>query len=298
MLLRSSTLTSSNVSRVRICLGDSSSSATSMVNWVVDLASFNSSALPVPRYHTGWTAVPVLRDAPHDLRAGGLDKRGKFAERFLGGPPLVAAGIHGYEVRLLALRRPAVVPLSRHAPAGRLITARLVACAGSDAAWAIGARVAAGLGHSAFFLRAVERRLGAAASAWRLLVGTARWATGRQQPPQHLAGLALGMCADLLRRPLGYQLSPGVAALRPQIDEPVGALDDVQVVLDHQHRVPRVHQPLQNLQQLVHVGEMEAGGGLVQDVEGVPRGDLGQLGGQLDPLRLPAGQRAWTAGPA
>ena len=36
---------------------------------------------------------------------------------------------------------------------------------------------------------------------------------------------------------------------------------------------------------------MQAGGGLVEDVDGVAGGALGQLAGQLDPLRLAARQR-------
>ena len=75
-------------------------------------------------------------------------------------------------------------------------------------------------------------------------------------------------------------------------------LDDVEVVLDDEHRVAGVHQALQNLEQLLHVGEVQTGGGLVEDVERVARGDLGQLGGQLHPLGLAAGQASWTAGPA
>ena len=87
-----------------------------MVNCVEDLASFSSSALPVPRYQTGWTAFPVLRDPPDDLRAGRLHERGQFVQRLLRGPALVVAGVHGDEIGLLALRRPAVVPLPRRLP--------------------------------------------------------------------------------------------------------------------------------------------------------------------------------------
>ncbi len=67
----------------------------------------------------------------------------------------------------------------------------------------------------------------------------------------------------------------------------VRLLDHVQVVLDHQHRVPRVHQPVEHPHQRVHVLEGEAGGRLVQDVHG---GAAGQLRGELDPLGLAAGE--------
>ena len=42
---------------------------------------------------------------------------------------------------------------------------------------------------------------------------------------------------------------------------------------------------------LLDVGEVQAGGGLVEDVERAPGGDLAELAGELDPLGLAAGQR-------
>src|SRR5207248_10304700 len=60
--------------------------------------------------------------------------------------------------------------------------------------------------------------------------------------------------------------------------------------LDHHDRVPLVHQPVQDLEQQAHVFEVQARGRLVQDVEGTARVALGQLGGELDTLRLAAGQ--------
>ena len=70
----------------------------------------------------------------------------------------------------------------------------------------------------------------------------------------------------------------------------VGALDHVQVVLDDHHRVPRVHQALQDLQQLAHIVGVQARGGLVQDIDGAAGGALRELGGQLYPLGLAAGE--------
>ena len=62
-------------------------------------------------------------------------------------------------------------------------------------------------------------------------------------------------------------------------------------MLDHQHRVAGVDQPLEDLQEALDVGEVEAGRRLVEDVERAAGGALGQLGRELDPLRLAAGQR-------
>jgi hypothetical protein len=43
---------------------------------------------------------------------------------------------------------------------------------------------------------------------------------------------------DVLRRPGRDQLAARIPALRAEVDEPVGLLDHVEVVLDHEHRVP------------------------------------------------------------
>ncbi len=61
-------------------------------------------------------------------------------------------------------------------------------------------------------------------------------------------------------------------------------------MLDDQHRVPRVHQPLQNLNELVNVGGVEARGGLVENIDGIASGNPGQLRGKLHPLGLAAGE--------
>ena len=42
-------------------------------------------------------------------------------------------------------------------------------------------------------------------------------------------------------------LPPRVASLRSEVDDVVGRLDDVQIVLDHQDRVPGIPQPMQHI---------------------------------------------------
>jgi hypothetical protein len=79
------------------------------------------------------------------------------------------------------------------------------------------------------------------------------------------------------------------------VDEPVGGFDDVQVVLDDDDGVARVAQLVQHLEQQVDVGKVQAGGGLVQDVERAAGVALAQLLRQLHALRLAARERggAW-----
>ena len=85
--------------------------------------------------------------------------------------------------------------------------------------------------------------------------------------------------------------STAVAALGTHVDEAVGHLDDVEVVLDDEHRVAGIDEALQHVEQLPHVLEVQARRGLVEDVEGLARLLAVQLLGELDALGLAAGER-------
>ena len=61
-------------------------------------------------------------------------------------------------------------------------------------------------------------------------------------------------------------------------------------MLDDDHRVAGVDQAFELRQQLVDVGRVQAGRRLVEDVERAAALLLLQLGGELDALRLAAGQ--------
>lgn len=92
--------------------------------------------------------------------------------------------------------------------------------------------------------------------------------------------------AHLLRRTGHQDAATTGAPLRPQIDDPVGGFDNVQIVLDDDDGVAPVPQLVQHLEQLLDVVEVQPCGRLVQDVEGLAGIPLGELPRQLDPLRL------------
>src|SRR5688572_21267765 len=96
--------------------------------------------------------------------------------------------------------------------------------------------------------------------------------------------------ADLLRRALGDDGAAGVAAFGAHVDEPVGALYYVEVVLDHEDRVAQVGQAVEHVEEVLDVGEVQAGGRLVEDVERVAGGVLAELRREFHPLRLAAGE--------
>src|SRR6266446_1706325 len=68
-----------------------------------------------------------------------------------------------------------------------------------------------------------------------------------QRLPQGLAGVARLVRRNLLRRPLGDEAAAALAAFGAEVDDPVGGLDHIDVVLDHHHRVAGVAQPVQHL---------------------------------------------------
>src|SRR6185437_15240036 len=82
--------------------------------------------------------------------------------------------------------------------------------------------------------------------------------------------------------------------LGSEIDDVIGCLDDIEIVLDHEDRVATIHQRVQNLEQHAHILEVQTRGRLVQNVESASRVPLGQLGRKLDALRLSARKRGGT----
>lgn len=92
-----------------------------------------------------------------------------------------------------------------------------------------------------------------------------------------LSGHILG-CAG------GHQSSATVTALRAEIDDPVGRLNDVEIVLNHHHGITFVTQSLQHEQQLRDVVKMQARGWFIEDVERSAGCSLGEFPGELDAL--------------
>ena len=93
------------------------------------------------------------------------------------------------------------------------------------------------------------------------------------------------------RRAGGHDLAAARAAFGPQVDDPVGRFDHVQIVLDDQHRVAGIDKVVQHFEQHLDVGKVQAGGRLVEQIERAAGALLHQLAGQLDPLGLAAGKR-------
>src|SRR5262249_33983767 len=75
--------------------------------------------------------------------------------------------------------------------------------------------------------------------------GEARGGSGGEQPRQKPAGGRLLARRDLLGSAAGDQLATVVAPFRAEVDDVIGRLDHVQVMLDHDDRVAVFNQPVE-----------------------------------------------------
>jgi hypothetical protein len=71
---------------------------------------------------------------------------------------------------------------------------------------------------------------------------------------------------DLFGGAGGYDLAAAAAALGAHVDDPVGGFDDVEIVLDDQQGAAAFDELAEGAEELGDVVEVEAGGGLVEDV--------------------------------
>src|SRR5579872_512877 len=80
-------------------------------------------------------------------------------------------------------------------------------------------------------------------------VALARFAGGLlQHRLQKLPRIAARRLDDIFRRTPGDDLAAAVAAFGTQIDHPVGGLDDLEIVLDHDYRISLRYQLVQHFQ--------------------------------------------------
>src|SRR4029077_13703158 len=105
-----------------------------------------------------------------------------------------------------------------------------------------------------------------------------------------LAGVGPPVADDLLRRTGGDDFATLVPAFRPEVDDVIGGFQHVEVVLDDDHGVAGIDEAMEHVEQALDVGEVQARGRLVEDIEGLPGVTPAELFRQLDPLRPTAGQ--------
>ena len=65
---------------------------------------------------------------------------------------------------------------------------------------------------------------------------------------------------DLFGGADGDDFAAAVSAFGSHVDQPVGGLDDVEVMFDHQHGIAGGDEPIEHGDQLLDIGEMQTGG--------------------------------------
>ena len=106
-----------------------------------------------------------------------------------------------------------------------------------------------------------------------------------------LAGHGVGVGVEVGDRAAVDDLAAVLAGAGPDVDDPVGDLDGVLVVLDDDQGVAEVLEADQGLDQALVVALVQADAGLVEHVEDADQAGA-DLGGEPDALRLAARQRA------
>ncbi len=80
-----------------------------------------------------------------------------------------------------------------------------------------------------------------------------------ENPSQILPGVGLRFSDNCFRWAGGDDTPAIIPPLGAQVDHPVGGLDHIHVVLDDDHGVPLIGQPVQNIEEFFDVFEVEAG---------------------------------------
>ena len=114
---------------------------------------------------------------------------------------------------------------------------------------------------------------------------------GLENGTEGLAGVRLATTNNRLRTSLCNDPAPSFAAFGTEIDDPIRALYDIEVVLDDEDSIAHIYKAMQDIEQTAYIFEMEARRGLVENVERTASRPLRKLFRELDPLSLTARER-------
>ena len=90
-----------------------------------------------------------------------------------------------------------------------------------------------------------------------------------QHSPQKLPGMTRFARGHFLRRARHHDSATARATFGTEIDHPVGRFDDVQIVLDHEHRIVLIDEPIQHGKQPPDVVAVQSGRRFIENVERV-----------------------------
>ena len=90
-------------------------------------------------------------------------------------------------------------------------------------------------------------------------------------------------------RAFGDDFSALYAAFGAEVDDPVRGLNDVEIMFADHDAVALFHQTVEHIEEFADILKMQAGGGLVQNVERLAGRTAAEFFGEFDALRLAAG---------
>src|SRR3981081_288081 len=100
-----------------------------------------------------------------------------------------------------------------------------------------------------------------------------------------------GAHPDLCGSAIEDDLAAALAGPGSQVEDAVSLQHDLRIVLDPEQRIASVAQPLHDADDSLHVARVQADGGLIEDEQRVDERGA-ERGGEIDPLHLPARERA------
>ncbi len=89
-----------------------------------------------------------------------------------------------------------------------------------------------------------------------------------QHPAEELAGKRTLDLGDLFGGAAGHDKAPLIPPFGSQVDDPIGGLDHLKVVLDHHHGVAGIREAMEDLEELPNVVEVQPRRRLVEHIEG------------------------------
>lgn len=89
-----------------------------------------------------------------------------------------------------------------------------------------------------------------------------------------MASVRAARARDIFRRAMCDDATAMRAAFGAKVDDVVGALDDIQIMLYDKHAIAQRDEALKHIQKLVNVREVKPRGGLVQYIHGAAGGAL------------------------
>lgn len=89
--------------------------------------------------------------------------------------------------------------------------------------------------------------------------------------------MAFARSGDFLGSSRDHHLATGISTFWPHIDDMISAGDQVQIMLDDNHRVAAIDEFVKHLGKQANIGKVQSGGRLIKDVDAPSSGSSAQF---------------------